>query len=98
MTTMNILQAVVRTLRQPDGSYRLPDGYLIVPALSPRGSRVWQVIFYRNGIPWWLSSSLIWVCSLTWNSNKDWSRDHSFATPEEAYMTWLNWVDDLEEG
>jgi hypothetical protein len=95
---MNILQAVVRTLRQPDGTYPLPDGNRIVPAVSPGGLPVWQVTFERNGIAWWLSNSLIWVCSLTWNPNKDWSRDHSFATPEEAYFAWLQWADGREEG
>lgn len=99
MTTPdNLLPTILKTMSQPDGSYQLPNGNRIVPALSPRGYRVWQVTFYRDGIAWWLSSSLIWVCSLTWNPNKDWSRDHGYATPEAAYLTWLNWVDGVEEG
>jgi hypothetical protein len=36
---MNILQAVVRTLRQPDGSYQLPLGNRIVQRTRPAPSR-----------------------------------------------------------
>ena len=94
----DLLPTILKTMSQPEGYYQLPGGNRIVPAVSPGGHPVWQVTFYREGIAWWLSRSLIWVCSLTWNTNEDWSRDHGYTTPEEAYLTWLNWVDGLEEG
>ena len=95
---MNILQAVVRTLRQPDGIYRLPDGNRIEPAISPRNQPVWLVTFNHGDGDWWLSRDLTWTSARGWDMHKDWSRDHGFATPEEAYFAWLNWVDGLEEG
>ena len=97
LTPDTLLPTILKTMSQPDGSYQLPNGHHILPALT-RGCRVWQVTFYRDGIAWWLSHDLTWVCSLSWNSNEDWSRDHGYTTPEEAYLTWLNWVDGREEG
>ena len=94
----NLRQAVVNTLSEPDGSYRLPDGNRIVPAVSPGGRPVWLVTFYRDGIAWWLSKDLIWVCSLTWNTNEDWAIDHGYATPTDACLAWLKWLDFVEEG
>ena len=93
-----LLPTILKTMSQPGGYYQLPNGNRIERAVSPDGLPVWLVTFERIGIAWWLSHDLIWVCSLSWNSNEDWSRDHGYATPEEAYLTWLNWVDGLEEG
>lgn len=95
---MNILQAVVRTMRQPDGSYRLPDGIRIEHAISPRQQPVWLVTFDRAGIDYWLSRELFWTSALGWDMHQDWAVDHGFATPEEAYFAWLQWTDGREEG
>lgn len=95
---MNILQAVVRTLRQPDGTYSLPDGNRIVhrPCIAS-GDQWWTVCCIADGIEYWLTHALTWECLQTW-PNYLWGPDFGFTTPEEAYFAWLNWVDRLEEG
>ena len=94
----NLLPTILKTMSQPGGHYRLPNGNRIEPALTPRGRLVWLVTFDRDGIDYWLSRELSWTSARGWDMHKDWAVDHGYTTPEEAYLTWLNWVDGLEEG
>lgn len=96
---MNILQAVVRTLRQPDGIYRLPDGNRLALYVCRATKKGWWTVVCRpDGVEHWLSRALVWESPYTWSPDRDWGPDFGFATPEEAYFAWLNWVDQLEEG
>jgi len=95
---MNILQAVVRTMRQPDGTYRLPDDTRLVHRTCFASAQDWwTVCCIANGQEYWLSHAGRWAIPLTWASH-DWGPDLGFATPEDACLAWLTWLDGVEEG
>ena len=96
---MNILQAVVRTLRQPDGTYELPDKCCLVQKTCFATLQSWwTVCCFPGGIEYWLNRALVWEAQPACPLGTDWGPDFGFATPEEAYYAWLQWLDGVEEG
>ncbi len=96
---MNILQAVVRTLRQPDGIYRLPDGGQLAQHVCRATVKPWWTVCCRSdGTLYWLNRALVWESPYTWSPDHDWGPDFGFTTPEDAYFAWLQWLDGVEEG
>jgi len=94
-----LLQIIVKTMSQPDGSYRLPDDTRIVQRACPASARNWwTVCSTANALEHWLRRDGNWDRALDWDLGLNWSYGFGFATPEEAYLAWLNWFDGVEEG
>lgn len=98
MKKSKLLRLALMTMLKPGGhyklpNYRLPDDIVILPADAPNDQEMWVVTYGRYPKETWLTKTLTWTRAQEWDTHTDWSQDHGFATPEAAFLAWLQWVE-----